>query len=517
MAEGRKGARSAFDELGLKAAVRQRLDEIKELYLSDEVPWVLGYSGGKDSTASLQLVWTAVSEIPADRRHKTIHVISTDTLVENPIVASWVNHSLEAMGKAANETSMQLEAHRLTPEVSNSFWVNLIGKGYPAPRPRFRWCTERLKIKPSNRFITDMVRKSGEVILVLGTRKAESASRAKSIQKHSRYRVRDRLSPNSTLPNCMIFSPVEDWSNDDVWMYLMQVDNPWGYNNKELLTMYQGASEDGECPLVVDTTTPSCGDSRFGCWVCTVVDQDKSMKAMITNDDEKLWMEPMLKLRNELGDTEKDRERRDFRRMNGLVQIVGSKYMAKGEEPENTRLIHGPYTQEWRVKWLTQLLEAQRSVQQNGPEEVRDLELITINELKEIRRIWISEKHELEDMLPQVYETVFGQPFPGHRLDDSYTFGAEEIQLLKDLCENPEQFALTRELLGVEQKFRTQSRRSGLFKALEQSIRKHFYDDEEDAKDRAVNINRFKKAASEGDLGVLAEMSNNAEVSNLED
>lgn len=142
---------------------------------------------------------------------------------------------------------MQLEAHRLTPEVSNSFWVNLIGKGYPAPRPKFRWCTERLKIKPSNRFITDMVRESGEVILVLGTRKAESASRAKTIEKHSRYRVRDRLSWNSTLPNCMIFSPVEDWSNDDVWMYLM-VDNPWGYNNKEPLTMYQGASEDGECP-----------------------------------------------------------------------------------------------------------------------------------------------------------------------------------------------------------------------------------------------------------------------------
>lgn len=211
-------------------------------------------------------------------------------------------------------------------------------------------------------------------------------------------------------------------------------------------------------PLVVDTTTPSCGDSRFGCWVCTVVDQDKSMKAMITNDDEKLWMEPMLKLRDDLGDTEKDRERRDFRRMNGLTQIVGSKYMAVDVVRNNARLIHGPYTQEWRIKWLTQLLEAQRAVQQNGPEEVKDLELITLDELKEIRRIWISEKHELEDVLPQVYETVFGQPFPGRRLDDSYSFGAEEIQLLKDLCENQEHFALTRELLGVEQKFRTQSR-----------------------------------------------------------
>lgn len=103
MAEGQRASKSAFDELGLKTAIRQRLDEIKELYLSDEIPWVIGYSGGKDSTASLQLVWTVVAELPADRRHKTIHVISTDTLVENPIVASWVSHSLEAMGKAETE------------------------------------------------------------------------------------------------------------------------------------------------------------------------------------------------------------------------------------------------------------------------------------------------------------------------------------------------------------------------------------------------------------------------------
>ena len=64
--------------------------------------------------------------------------------------------------------------------------------------------------------------------------------------------------------------------------------------------MYQGASPDGECPLVVDASTPSCGDSRFGCWVCTLVDKDKSMSAMIQNDEEKEWMLPLLELRNDL-------------------------------------------------------------------------------------------------------------------------------------------------------------------------------------------------------------------------
>ena len=75
---------------------------------------------------------------------------------------------------------------------------------------------------------------------MLGTRKAESSARARTMSKHEKERVRDRLSPNASLPNCLVYTPIEDWSNDDVWMYLMQVPNPWGYNNKDLLTMYQG-------------------------------------------------------------------------------------------------------------------------------------------------------------------------------------------------------------------------------------------------------------------------------------
>ena len=162
-------------------------------------------------------------------------------------------------------------------ESQGTFWVNLLGKGYPAPTQSFRWCTERLKIKPSNAFIRRVVRRHGEAILVLGIRKAESAARAKVMEKHEGKRIRDRLSPNASLPNSLIYSPVEDWSNDDVWLFLMQKANPWGYENQDLLTMYQGASADGECPLVVDTSTPSCGDSRFGCWTCTLVEKDKSM------------------------------------------------------------------------------------------------------------------------------------------------------------------------------------------------------------------------------------------------
>ena len=204
------------------------------------------------------------------------------------------------MRAAAREQEMPIHPHKLTPEVADSFWVNLIGRGYPAPGQKFRWCTERLKIKPSNKFIRGVVQKYGEAILVLGTRKAESQRRSINMEKHARRRVRERLVPNASLPNSLVYTPIEDWKNDDVWLYLMQVKNPWGHDNKSLLGMYQGATEGGECPLVVDSSTPSCGTSRFGCWVCTVVDKDRSMEAMIKNDEEKVWMTPLLELRNEL-------------------------------------------------------------------------------------------------------------------------------------------------------------------------------------------------------------------------
>jgi DNA sulfur modification protein DndC len=243
--------RSAFDDVGFAGTIEALVTQTQQLYLADGVPWVVGYSGGKDSTATLQLVWQALEGLDPDQRTKPVHVISTDTLVENPVVAAWVTHSLDVMAEAAEAQGLPLTPHRLTPAVTDTFWVNLIGRGYPAPRPKFRWCTERLKIKPSNSFIREMVRSHGEAILVLGTRKAESSGRHARMAALESRRMRDLLSPNDSLPNALVYSPVENWSNDDVWTFLMQSSNPWGYSNKELLTMYQGASADGECPLVV--------------------------------------------------------------------------------------------------------------------------------------------------------------------------------------------------------------------------------------------------------------------------
>src|SRR5215469_2404418 len=209
------GPPSAFRALGLAKTVEAVCEEIREFYLGDEIPWVVGYSGGKDSSAALQLVWLAIQKLPAAERKKLIHVISTDTLVEQPVVARWVETSLDRMRTAARDQEMPIHPHKLVPEVASSFWVNLIGRGYPAPNQKFRWCTERLKIKPSNAFIREMVRSHGEAILVLGTRKAESSGRSHRMTALEARRVRDLLSPNESLPNSLVYSPVENWSNDD--------------------------------------------------------------------------------------------------------------------------------------------------------------------------------------------------------------------------------------------------------------------------------------------------------------
>lgn len=469
-----------------KDKVNGLMETIRNLYLADDIPWVVGYSGGKDSTATLQLIWLAIRELPFEKRRKRIHIINTDTLVESPVVSKWVEQSLKKMWTVAKEQGLPFETHRLTPAYNNTFWTNLIGKGYPFPRLKYRWCTDRLKIRPVNDFIKNKIAEHGEIILAIGTRKAESARRARTMAYYEKKRVRELLSPNETLANELVFSPLEDWTNDDVWVFLMQYKNPWGTPNSDLLTLYRGATADNECPLMHEKNLPSCGKSRFGCWVCTMVEKDKSMEAMIANDYEKEWMTPLLEFRNEFGNPIGDRERRSFRRMNGKLQ--GS----------YGQLYHGPYKKEIREKWLTKLLTIQKTIQETGPEEFKDYNLITIEELREIRRIWVFEKHEFDDSLPVIYKEVTGKDFYDPTWIRSETFGKEEWDVLQEVCKDlyPEEelsFEMMYKLIDTENRANNMNQRKGLLDALEDCVRTTFYKDEKDATEYYSNRVTRKK------------------------
>src|SRR5690606_22076997 len=125
----------------------------------------------------------------------------------------------------------------------------------------------------------------------------------------------------------------------------------------------------------IDQSTPSCGNSRFGCWVCTVVQEDKSLKGFIESGDE--WLTPLLRFRNWLSENRDNPNYREKKRMNGAVYLVG--------DDENKRKGLGPYTLEHRKVILKELLETEKELQH--PDHPK-YELITLEELKEIRRIW---------------------------------------------------------------------------------------------------------------------------------
>ena len=396
------------------------IEEIKNLYRRDQRPWVIGYSGGKDSTCTLQLIWEAIEGLSAPERNKPVYVLSSDTLVETPVIVSYIDQSLNRMNLSAREQGLPIYAQKVVPKVKDSFWVNLIGKGYAAPSKRFRWCTERLKIEPANDFIRKKVAEFGEVIMVLGVRKAESTSRAQVMSLH---RIKGSvLSRHTSLTNAFVYTPIKDFTTDDVWTYLLQTSCPWGGDNRQLLSMYRNAQA-GECPLVVDKNTESCGNSRFGCWVCTVVTKDKAMESMIDNGEE--WLEPLLDLRDELAETQKPEVKvkvRDYRRRNGRVTF----------KPNTLEKIPGPYLMEFRQNILRKLLLAQKQINEQAPPGEKTV-LIQDAELREIRRIWRVEAGDWGDSVSAIVREIFGRELSIVE-DDGFQFTHEDANILESVC-----------------------------------------------------------------------------------
>ncbi|MHA7099521.1 DNA phosphorothioation system sulfurtransferase DndC [Roseivirga pacifica] len=399
---------------------RALIEEIQEQYREADGhrPWIVGFSGGKDSTLLLQLVWLAVKELPI--RDRQIYVVCNNTLVENPKVIDYVDGVLNKIKEEAHKQSMPVIVKQTTPALEDTFWVNLIGKGYPSPNNIFRWCTERLKINPTTKFILEKISDSGEVIILLGTRSDESANRAKNLKKRE---VKGSRLRKHILPNAYVYAAIKDVKTDDLWQYLAQVPSPWNASNKELITLYKNANS-GDCPLVIDKTTPSCGNSRFGCWVCTVVKRDKSMEALVENGED--WMEPLMELRDVLATSRDDESVRETRGRDGVER--------------EGRL--GPYKPEFRAQFLKLLLEAQREIQIDQPE----INLINYQELVAIQVLWHRD-NIFNYNVAEVYSRVFGTTIDLKGTNDRVI---KEKEMLKDACGDDEDFQLINELLALQ-------------------------------------------------------------------
>lgn len=213
------------------------IEELKDQYLEEDRcnrPWIIGFSGGKDSTVLLTLTWLALQQLKekGHRLTRQVFVVCNDTMVENPVIEEYVTVVLDAIRKAAKEQEMPITVATTTPELEDTFWCCVIGKGYPAPNNSFRFCTEKMKIKPTSKFITDQVVADGEAIVLVGTRLSESQQRERSIRRHE---IKGhRLSKHPLNPNTYTYAPIKELMLEEVWWIINAIPSPWGFDNQIL-------------------------------------------------------------------------------------------------------------------------------------------------------------------------------------------------------------------------------------------------------------------------------------------
>ena len=350
----------SFDEI--------RNELLLEYLQEHNFPWIIGYSGGKDSTLVVHLVFEMLLNLPASKRNRIVHVLANDTLVESPLVAQHIVQSLEEMENGALTFNLPLVTKITHPPLDQSFWVNIIGRGYPSPNSNFRWCTNRMKILPTNNYIKSEVSEAGKVILLLGVRRSESINRSKTVQ---RYDNGTRLNPHNDLAGCMVYRPIVELSTEDVWEFISFNDPPWGGSHLKLIGLYRNASG-GDCPVVTQQTDiPSCGSSssRFGCWTCTVVDKDRSLEGFVESGFEEFG--PLLDFRDWLLSIRNNKSMRQARRRDGRITIT-----------DTGTFVPGPFTLKARTDILTRLKRVEKQTGQN---------LISDQEINLIHEIWAEE------------------------------------------------------------------------------------------------------------------------------
>ncbi len=393
------------------------VQEMLYVYKHDNRPWLIGYSGGKDSSLLVSLVVETVSRISPQERTKKIFIVTSDTGVENPVVKRYMHYSSNMINEFSIKNNANIQADIIYPDVSQSFWSLVIGLGYPTPEPPgFRWCTERLKILPMNRYTNEIINKFGEVVLLLGVRKAESLTRKRSII--SREIEGKLLIPHNDIPKAYVYNPLTEIPNELVWEYLLK-DNgisAWGIDMKYLFSLYQGEAMGEEQSVIgqIDKDKiPITGNSRFGCWCCTIVKIDKSLQRFIDNGSTELI--PLREFRNWLVSIRQDPEFRDNKRRNGKVY-----------QKANGEYGFGPFKMSARQEILRRLLTLQRDT---------GFELITNNELKMIDTIWDAEGDLSRRALVDIYYEVFGTRLSWDEYKDAL-YEKDIIEELKKAANN---------------------------------------------------------------------------------
>lgn len=393
------------------------INEMMYVYKHDNRPWLIGYSGGKDSSMLVSLVIDMVMRLPEKERTKKIFIVTSDTGVENPIVKNYMHSSSNKINEFSKKNNANIIADIIYPDIAQSFWSLVIGLGYPTPEPPgFRWCTERLKILPMNKYTNSVIEQYGEVVLLLGVRKAESLTRRRSIT--IREIEGKLLTPHSDIAKAYVYNPLTEIKNELVWEYLLK-DNgisSWGVDMKYLFNLYQGEEMKEEQSVIgqIDKDKiPVTGNSRFGCWCCTIVKIDKSLQRFIDKGSKEL--EPLREFRDWLVSIRQNPEFRDSKRRNGKVY-----------QKSNGEYGFGPFKLTARQEILRRLLVLQRDT---------GFELISNEELKMIDTLWDMEGDLSRRKLVDIYHEVFGEKLSWDEYKEPL-YDAEIIQEMQNAAED---------------------------------------------------------------------------------
>jgi DNA sulfur modification protein DndC len=437
--------------------VESIIAEITDQYMyadKSDRPWIIGFSGGKDSTVLLTLVWISLlriresSPFPYQLRRK-VYVVCNDTMVENPIIANYVEDVLAKITEEARNQDLPIFVKKTTPKLEETFWINVIGKGYPVPNNSFRWCTDKLKIRPTSNFLVEQIDEMGEAIVLLGTRYDESATRERSIRRHEV--TGKRLSKHQTSVNTYTYAPIKEMLLDEVWYIINTVPSPWKFDNSILFQIYSDASaDDYECPtVVVDKEHSSCGQSRFGCWTCTVVKNDKSMTSLVNNG--RNWMQPLLDFRNRLIEGRNVSENRKDKRRNGQIAVR--------EDGTN----NGTYEEFYRYEILKDLLNVQKDIQKERPY----ITLINNQELIAIQVLWNRDGF-FDFTVGDLYKKIYNKDINTNNiknLDDT------ERRIVREVCkDNLAYYSLIDNLISLQETKTLMISKYGLHNDVEKRI-----------------------------------------------
>jgi len=219
------------------------------------------FSGGKDSTA---LTFSVLNALSRERKKlQKVWIVYVDTLVDPPPLSQAALRSIELFRKLYKDAGIKLSTVILTPPVKDRFWTLLIGKGYPPPSFRFRWCTERLKVRPVKSFLKKLRIETGNYPVVLsGVRLSESPDRRKNLSRHL---IKDGWMKYRGLDQCMVYAPLLKLQTAEIWEYLEFNEEKWNISLQHLKDLY---------------LYPAHIDGRTGCWVCTVVRKDQTLERL---------------------------------------------------------------------------------------------------------------------------------------------------------------------------------------------------------------------------------------------